>query len=86
MGRYHRPRETGAGEEARPSSGSRPAPNSVTRQHACRRSQQLMEIMQVMGTLVCTFRVAGLGHMHPRVLRNSQGKKLVAVPVPEHRR
>ena len=43
------------------------------------RSERLMEIMQVMGTLVCSFRVAGLDHMHLRVLRNSKGKKLVAV-------
>ena len=33
-----------------------------------------MEIMQVMGTLVCSFRVAGLDHMHLRILRN-QGQE-----------
>lgn len=38
-----------------------------------------MEIMQVTGQLVCTQRVAGLGHMHLRILRNSSGKQLVAV-------
>ncbi len=38
-----------------------------------------MEIMQVMGRLVCTQRVEGLGHMHLRILKNSSGKKLVAV-------
>ncbi len=38
-----------------------------------------MEIMQVMGTLVCSFRVAGLEHMHLRILKNNKGKKLVAV-------
>ena len=38
-----------------------------------------MEIMQVMGRLVCTQRVAGLGHMHLRILKNNKGKRLVAV-------
>jgi len=38
-----------------------------------------MEIMEVMGRLVCTQRVEGLGHMHLRILRNNKGKKLVAV-------
>lgn len=38
-----------------------------------------MEIMQVAGRLVCTQRVQGLGHMHLRILRNNQGKRLVAV-------
>ncbi len=38
-----------------------------------------MEIMQVMGRLVCTQRVDGLGHMHLRILRNNKGKFLVAV-------
>ena len=38
-----------------------------------------MEIMQVMGRLVCTQRVDGLGHMHLRILRNNKGKDLVAV-------
>ena len=38
-----------------------------------------MEIMQVMGRLVCTQRVEGLGHMHLRILRNNKGKRLVAV-------
>ena len=35
--------------------------------------------MQVMGRLVCSQRVAGLGHMHLRILKNSAGKQLVAV-------
>ena len=35
-----------------------------------------MEIMQVMGTLVCSYRVAGLDHMHLRILKNNKGKKL----------
>ena len=38
-----------------------------------------MEIMQVMGRLICTQRVEGLGHMHLRILENNKGKKLVAV-------
>jgi len=38
-----------------------------------------MEIMKVMGRLVCTQRVTGLHHMHLRILRNSSGKDLVAV-------
>jgi len=38
-----------------------------------------MEIMQVMGRLVCTQRASGLGHMNLRILRNDKGKKLVAV-------
>jgi carboxysome peptide B len=38
-----------------------------------------MEIMQVSDTLICTFRVAGLDHMHLRILVNNKGKKLVAV-------
>ena len=38
-----------------------------------------MEIMKVMGRLVCTQRVEGLGHMHLRILRNNKGKDLVAV-------
>ncbi|OUT70555.1 MAG: carboxysome peptide B [Synechococcus sp. TMED19] len=38
-----------------------------------------MEIMQVVGSLVCSYRVGGLDHMHLRVLRNNSGKKLVAV-------
>ena len=38
-----------------------------------------MEIMQVLGTRVCTYRVAGLDHMHLRILKNNKGKKLVAV-------
>ena len=38
-----------------------------------------MEIMQVMGTLICSYRVAGLDLMHLRILRNNKGKKLVAV-------
>jgi carboxysome peptide B len=39
----------------------------------------MMEIMQVAGSLVCTQRVDGLGHMHLRILRNNKGKRLVAV-------
>jgi len=38
-----------------------------------------MEIMQVMGRLVCSQRVEGLGHMHLRILCNNKGKRLVAV-------
>ncbi len=38
-----------------------------------------MEIMQVLGRLVCTQRVEGLGHMHLRILKNNKGKYLVAV-------
>jgi len=38
-----------------------------------------MEIMQVMGRMVCTQRVEGLGHMNLRILRNNKGKKFVAV-------
>ena len=38
-----------------------------------------MEIMQVMGKLVCTQRVGGINHMHLRILRNNKGKQLVAV-------
>jgi len=38
-----------------------------------------MEIMQVTGSLVCTLRVEGLGHMQLRVLRNPKGKLSVAV-------
>ena len=38
-----------------------------------------MEIMKVLGRMVCTQRVAGLGHMNLRILENNQGKKLVAV-------
>tara|TARA_B100001142_G_scaffold307269_1_gene337735 strand:- start:764 stop:1069 length:306 start_codon:yes stop_codon:yes gene_type:complete len=41
--------------------------------------EELVEIMQVMGTLVCTFRVGGLDHMHLRILKNNKGKQLVAV-------
>jgi carboxysome peptide B len=44
-----------------------------------RRPSSLMEIMQVSDTLICTFRVAGLDHMHLRILVNNKGKKLVAV-------
>ena len=35
--------------------------------------------MRVLGKLVCTQRVEGLGHMHLRILQNNKGKKLVAV-------
>ena len=38
-----------------------------------------MEIMKVLGKLVCTQRVDGFGHMHLRILQNNKGKKLVAV-------
>ena len=38
-----------------------------------------MAILQVMGRLVCTQRVEGLGHMHLRILRNNKEKHLVAV-------
>ena len=51
---------------------SRQPPRSQLRHPAARLPEvagQLMEIMQVMGTLVCTFRVAGLDHMHLRVLQ-----------------
>ena len=40
-----------------------------------------MEIMKVLGRMVCTQRVAGLGHMNLRILENNKGKKLVAVAV-----
>ena len=35
--------------------------------------------MEVMGHLVCSQRVEGVGHMHLRILRNNKGKRLVAV-------
>ena len=38
-----------------------------------------MEIMKVLGRLVCTQRVSGLGYMNLRILENNKGKKLVAV-------
>ena len=38
-----------------------------------------MEIMKVLGELVCTQRVEGFGHMHLRILQNNKGKKLVAL-------
>ena len=38
-----------------------------------------MEIMKVLGRMVCTQRVAGLGHMNLRILENNKGKKVVAV-------
>lgn len=38
-----------------------------------------MEIMQVTGSITCTQRVDGLGHMNLRVLRNTKGKESVAV-------
>ena len=38
-----------------------------------------MEIMKVLGKLVCTQRVDGFGHMHLRILQNNKGKKLVAL-------
>ena len=37
-----------------------------------------MEIMQVMGSLVCTQRVAGFAHLNLRVLRTPKGKLSVA--------
>jgi carboxysome peptide B len=37
-----------------------------------------MEINQVVGTLVCTKRVAGLGHCALRILKDRKGKLLVA--------
>ena len=38
-----------------------------------------MEIMKVMGRLVCTQRVPGLNHMNLRILKANNGKQLVAV-------
>nr|YP_009531132.1 putative carboxysome peptide B [Paulinella micropora]AXY63821.1 putative carboxysome peptide B [Paulinella micropora] len=38
-----------------------------------------MEIMQVVGSLVCTQRVDGLSHMNLRILRNEKGKQMIAV-------
>ena len=38
-----------------------------------------MEIMKVLGRMVCTQRVAGLVNMNLRILENNKGKKLVAV-------
>ncbi len=38
-----------------------------------------MEIMQVVGSLVCSYRVGGLDHMNLRALENNQGKQVVAV-------
>jgi carboxysome peptide B len=38
-----------------------------------------MEIMQVVGSLVCTQRVGGLDHSNLRVLRTPKGKFSVAV-------
>ena len=35
--------------------------------------------MKVLGRMVCTQRVAGLGHMNLRILENNKGKKVVAV-------
>ena len=35
--------------------------------------------MKVCGRMVCTQRVAGLGHMNLRILENNKGKKVVAV-------
>jgi ethanolamine utilization protein EutN len=37
-----------------------------------------MEIMQVMGSLVCTNRVDGFAHLNLRVLRTAKGKLNVA--------
>tara|TARA_Y100001970_G_scaffold294017_1_gene445874 strand:- start:7457 stop:7705 length:249 start_codon:yes stop_codon:yes gene_type:complete len=38
-----------------------------------------MEIMKVLGRMVCTQRTPGLGHMNLRILETSNGKRLVAV-------
>jgi carboxysome peptide B len=38
-----------------------------------------MEIMKVIGSLICTQRVPGLEHWNLRVLRNTKGKVTVAV-------
>ena len=38
-----------------------------------------MEIMRVLGTLVCTHRSPGIDHMHLRLLSNVKGKIMVAV-------
>jgi len=38
-----------------------------------------MEIMKVLGRMVCTQRVAGLGYMNLRILENNKGKKLLLV-------
>ena len=35
--------------------------------------------MKVLGRMVCTQRVAGLGYMNLRILENNKGKKVVAV-------
>ncbi|NCA68685.1 MAG: carboxysome peptide B [Sphingobacteriia bacterium] len=44
-----------------------------------------MEIRQVVGSLVCTQRLAGLGHWDLRVLRDTKGKLYVATdPVDAH--
>ena len=37
-----------------------------------------MEIMQVMGSLVCTNRVEGFAHQNLRILRTNKGKLNVA--------
>ena len=37
-----------------------------------------MEIMQVMGSMVCTQRVEGFAHQTLRILRNNKGKLSVA--------
>jgi len=36
-----------------------------------------VEIMKVLGRMVCTQRVAGLGHMNLRILENNKGKLLI---------
>jgi carboxysome peptide B len=38
-----------------------------------------MEIMQVMGSLICTQRVEGFAHLNLRILRTPKGKLNVAV-------
>jgi carboxysome peptide B len=37
-----------------------------------------MEIRQVIGSLVCTHRIAGLGHWDLRLLQDTKGKQYVA--------
>jgi ethanolamine utilization protein EutN len=38
----------------------------------------MMEIRQVVGSLVCTHRISGLGHLDLRVLQDVNGKQYVA--------
>ncbi len=37
-----------------------------------------MDINQVVGTLICTYRIEGLGHCSLRILRDAKGKLQVA--------